>query len=174
MTPADPRRDPNDPRSSEWPSMTPASGYPVAGGAEANGMATAQVPLAGAYTPGAISNGSSGWPDAEASWPPAGGTDPFDPSDPEYHEAMAAAEAVSVGRGGPTYLAGLPSGRVKVVERFKGPRLKHRTGLWRRLRSAILLILIGLILAAALAAILSMAVWGISIGIHHLTNSTTS
>lgn len=57
--------------------------------------------------------------------------------------------------------------RVKVVERFEGPRLRHRASFLRRLRSAVLLIVIGLVLAGTLASVLGAGIWGLSIAIHH-------
>jgi hypothetical protein len=64
-----------------------------------------------------------------------------------------------------------PKARIRTVERFKGPRLKNRTGPWRRIRSAFGLLVITVILGAALGAVLSAIVWGISVGIHHASGS---
>jgi hypothetical protein len=97
----------------------------------------------------------------------AGSSDGLAASDNAYIEAMAAAEAVASNGHIETW----PQGRVKVVERFDGPRLKHRTGLWRRFRSTVLIALIGLVLAGALAGVLGLAVWGISVIIHSVSGN---
>ncbi len=106
------------------------------------------------------------WPAAYGAVPHPGPVD-----DSEYAAAVAAAEAaearsVVAGNG---HLDGLPPGRIKVIERFQGPRLKHRTSLWRRFRSFVLLLVIGVLMAAVLATVLAMIVWGISVGVHAAT-----
>jgi len=58
--------------------------------------------------------------------------------------------------------------RVRLVERFTGPRVKARVGAWRRVRSLVLLLVLGAILAAVVAAIFAAVVAGIGLGIHHL------
>ena len=57
--------------------------------------------------------------------------------------------------------------RIRIVERFEGPRLRHEAIFWRRLRSAMLLIVIGLVLAGTVASVLGAGIWGLSVAIHH-------
>lgn len=61
--------------------------------------------------------------------------------------------------------------RVRVVERFPGQRVHHRTGPLRRIRSAVALVITAVIVGAVLAASLTAVVWGISVAIHHATTS---
>jgi len=142
-----------------WP-VAPGGPEPwAAGGAAPSGAEHGPVMAGGGPTAShrVAAPAGSGWS------PGAGG--PM-PSDPEYHEAVAAAEAAAYNG-----YESLPAGRVKVVERFKGPRLKHRTGVLRRLRSLVLLVVIGVILAAALATALALVVWGISLAVHSATTN---
>jgi hypothetical protein len=59
--------------------------------------------------------------------------------------------------------------RVRLVEHFTGRGVRAKTGWWRRLRSIVLLLVIGAILAGVVAAILAAAVAGIALGLHHLS-----
>jgi hypothetical protein len=61
--------------------------------------------------------------------------------------------------------------RVRVVERFPGQRVKHRTGPLRRIRSLVALLVTAVLIAGVLAAALSAIVWGISVAIHGATTS---
>jgi hypothetical protein len=60
---------------------------------------------------------------------------------------------------------------VKVVESFKGRRVRHRAGPWRRIRSSAYLILVALVLGALLAAVLTAIVAGIALAIQHAAGS---
>ena len=44
-------------------------------------------------------------------------------------------------------------------------------GIFRRLRSIILLVVIGALLAAVVAGVLVLVVWGISVGVHHVSTN---
>lgn len=59
--------------------------------------------------------------------------------------------------------------RVRLVERFSGRRVRAKVGVWRRVRSFVLLLVLGAILAAVVAAILAAVVAGIGLAIHHLS-----
>ncbi len=61
--------------------------------------------------------------------------------------------------------------RVKVIERFQGPRVHHRTGLWPRLRSIVMLVLLAALLGAAVAGGLAALVAGIAYLIHQATSA---
>ncbi len=58
--------------------------------------------------------------------------------------------------------------KVHIVERFTGRRVRAKTGVWRRIRSVVFIIVIGAVLAAIVAAILAAIVAGIALGIHHV------
>ncbi len=60
--------------------------------------------------------------------------------------------------------------RIRMVERFDGPRIRSRVGPWRRLRSVVLLLLLGLLLAAVLAALFSAIVAGLALAFHHVSS----
>lgn len=57
--------------------------------------------------------------------------------------------------------------RVKVVEKFTGRRVRQRSGVWRRLRSAVALILIVAVTATLVAAVVALAVGSIALAIQH-------
>ena len=61
--------------------------------------------------------------------------------------------------------------RVRVVERFPSQRVRQQTGPWRRLRSAVALLLAAVLVGAVLAAGLSAVIWGISVAVHHTTTN---
>jgi hypothetical protein len=65
----------------------------------------------------------------------------------------------------------LPTGRVRVVEKFTGRRVKHRTGALRRLRSMLGLLVIAVIVAAVVAAIIAAVVGSIALAIQHALNN---
>jgi Mg2+/Co2+ transporter CorB len=60
-----------------------------------------------------------------------------------------------------------PRGRIKVVERFGGRRVRHRTGLFRRIRSLLGIMIIGIVLAAIVAAVVAVIVGAIALAIQH-------
>ena len=57
-------------------------------------------------------------------------------------------------------------GRPRLVETFRGPRLRAKTGWWRRIRSivflAVVTLFVSLIIAGALAGIVGGLAYGIS------------
>lgn len=63
--------------------------------------------------------------------------------------------------------AALPTGRVKVIERFGGHRVRNHAGFWRRVRSLVGLVLIGLVLAAILASVVAVIVGSIALAVQH-------
>jgi hypothetical protein len=65
----------------------------------------------------------------------------------------------------------MPDGRVRVVEKFSGRRVRHRTGPLRRLRSTLGLLVIAVIVAAALAAGIAALVGTIALAIQHALNT---
>jgi hypothetical protein len=65
----------------------------------------------------------------------------------------------------------LPTGRVRVVEKFTGRRVKHRTGALRRLRSMLGLLVIAVIVAAVVAAVIAAVVGSIALAIQHALNN---
>jgi hypothetical protein len=62
-------------------------------------------------------------------------------------------------------------GQPRVVEIFRGPRLRSRTGWWRRLRSIVFLLVVTVFVALIVAALLAGVVGGISYGISHAINN---
>jgi hypothetical protein len=60
-----------------------------------------------------------------------------------------------------------PAGRVKVVERFAGRRVRHRTGMFRRVRSLIGIMIIGIVIAAIVAAAVAVVVGSIALAVQH-------
>jgi hypothetical protein len=60
-----------------------------------------------------------------------------------------------------------PRGRIKVVERFGGRRVRHRTGLFRRIRSLLGIMIIGIVLAAIVAAVVAVIVGAIALAAQH-------
>jgi hypothetical protein len=61
--------------------------------------------------------------------------------------------------------------RVRIVERFTGKRLRNRVGAWRRLRSAVYLIVLAAVLAAVVGAILAALIAGLSVVFRHASGS---
>jgi hypothetical protein len=68
-------------------------------------------------------------------------------------------------------VAELPTGRVRVVEKFTGRRVRHRTGVLRRLRSMLGLLVIAVIVAAVVAAVIAAVVGSIALAIQHALNN---
>ena len=58
-------------------------------------------------------------------------------------------------------------GRARVVEAFRGPRLRSRTGWWRRARSIVFLLVVTIFVALIVAGVLAGIVGGIAYGISH-------
>ncbi len=74
--------------------------------------------------------------------------------------------------GAPRSAAPIRSGRrVRVVEKFTGPRVRHRTGPWRRIRSFVGLVIIAIIVAAVIAAAIAATVGTIALAIQHALNN---
>jgi hypothetical protein len=65
----------------------------------------------------------------------------------------------------------MPTGRVRVVEKFSGRRVRHRTGALRRLRSMLGLLVIAVIVAAVVAAVIAAVVGSIALAIQHALNN---
>jgi hypothetical protein len=61
--------------------------------------------------------------------------------------------------------------RPRVVEAFRGPRLRSRTGWWRRIRSIVFLLVVTVFVALIVAGVLAAVVGGISYGISHAINN---
>jgi hypothetical protein len=57
--------------------------------------------------------------------------------------------------------------RVRLIEKFGGRRLRHHASLWRRTRSLVGILLIGIVLASILAAIVALIVGTIALAIQH-------
>lgn len=57
--------------------------------------------------------------------------------------------------------------KVRLVEKFGGRRLRHHASLWRRTRSLVGILLIGLVLASILATIIAVVVGTIALAIQH-------
>jgi len=62
-------------------------------------------------------------------------------------------------------------GEPHLVEIFRGPRLRARTGWWRRLRSVVFLLVVTVFVALIVAGLLAGIVGGISYGISHAINN---
>lgn len=60
-----------------------------------------------------------------------------------------------------------PRVKVKTVESFVGPRLRHRVSPSRRLRSAIILILLAALIAGLLAGAFAVIGGGLALLVHH-------
>jgi hypothetical protein len=60
-----------------------------------------------------------------------------------------------------------PRGRVKIVERFGGRRVRHRTGVFRRVRSLLGIMIIGIVIAAIVAAVVAVIVGAIALAAQH-------
>ena len=61
--------------------------------------------------------------------------------------------------------------RVRLTESFHSPRLRSRTGPWRRIRSTLLLIVVTVFVAAIVSGVLAAIVGGIAIAIQHASNA---
>ncbi len=61
--------------------------------------------------------------------------------------------------------------RPRRVEIFRGPRLRSRTGWWRRTRSIVFLLVVTVFVALIVAGILAGIVGGISYGVSHAINN---
>lgn len=66
-----------------------------------------------------------------------------------------------------------PRVTVKAVEKFTGPRLRHRVALWRRVRSMVVLVLVGAVIAALLAGIFAAVGGGLALLVHHAAHGGT-
>lgn len=58
--------------------------------------------------------------------------------------------------------------KVRLIEKFGGRRLRHHASVWRRVRSFVGIVLIGLVIAAILATIIAVIVGGIALGMQHI------
>lgn len=69
--------------------------------------------------------------------------------------------------------AGRPLGRpakprrVRLVEKFGGRRLRHHASFWRRIRSFVGILLIGLLIAAIIATVIAVIVGAIALAVQH-------
>jgi hypothetical protein len=61
--------------------------------------------------------------------------------------------------------------RVHIVERFTGKRVHNRVGGWRRVRSIVLLIILGAILAAVVAAVFAAVIAGLTLAFNHASHN---
>jgi hypothetical protein len=61
--------------------------------------------------------------------------------------------------------------QTRMVEAFRGPRLRSRTGWWRRARSIAFLLVVTVFVALIIAGVLAGIVGGISYGISHAINN---
>lgn len=127
---------------------SPSWGAPVPG--EPDSVQRVQVPPVYGRRPGRLAPRPAAPPE-----PPIQRARPMDDEPEEPYEPAPASRPV----------------RVRVVERFPGQRVHHRTGPLRRIRSAVALVVTAVIVGAVLAASLTAVVWGISVAIHHATTS---
>lgn len=63
-----------------------------------------------------------------------------------------------------------PTRKPRLVESFKGPRLRSRTGPWRKIRSGALLIVVVVVIALVVTGTLAAVVGGIAIGLRHASS----
>ncbi len=54
-----------------------------------------------------------------------------------------------------------------MVERFTGRRIHSRVGIWRRVRSLVMLLLLAVVLAAVVASLFSAIVAALALAFHH-------